>query len=185
MTRASLMARVTPNGPALGTPTVLVVLVTHDAADWIGDCLHGLATQTYPRLGIIAVDNASTDGTRQSLEQSLGAGRVLALDEDRGVAGAVQAALARAPAAAEADYLLVTHDDTALDPDCVTRLVEAAIGIQGVERVGVVGPKVVDWFEPRLLREVGRSTDRFGHPYTPLQDGEIDQGQFDRVLEVM
>ncbi len=179
------MAGATANDPALRTPTVLVLLVAHDAAGWIADCLRSLAAQSYPRMGVLAVDNASTDDTRQLLEQSLGAGRVLALDENRGVAGAVQAALARAPAAAEADYLLITHDDTAMDPDCVTRLVEAAIGIQGVERVGVVGPKVVDWAEPRLLREVGRSTDRFGHPYTPLQDGEIDQGQFDRVLEVM
>ena len=84
----------------------------------------------------------------------------------------MQAALASVPAAAAADYLLITHDDTAMDPDCVTRLVEAAIGIPGLEDVGVVGPKVVDWYEPRLLREVGRSTDRFGHPYTPLRGDE-------------
>ncbi len=179
------MAQATPTDPALRTPTVLAVLVTHDAAGWIRECLHALAAQTYPRLGVLAVDNASTDETRQILEASLGSGRVLALDENLGVAGAVQAALASVPAAAAADYLLITHDDTAMDPDCVTRLVEAAIGIEGLEDVGVVGPKVVDWHEPRLLREVGRSTDRFGHPYTPLQDGEIDQGQFDRVLEVM
>ena len=52
-------------------------------------------------------------------------------------------------------------------------------------KVAVVGPKIVDWDEPRVLREVGRSTDRFGHPFTPLQDGERDQGQYDRVLEVL
>ena len=179
------MAQATPTDPALRTPTVLAVLVTHDAAGWIRGCLQALAAQTYPRLGVLAVDNASTDDTREILEGSLGSGRVLALDHNLGVAGAVQAALASVPAATAADYLLITHDDTAMDPDCVTRLVEAAIGIPGLTDVGVVGPKVVDWFEPRLLREVGRSTDRFGHPYTPLQDGEIDQGQFDRVLEVM
>src|SRR4051812_32842314 len=117
------MAQATPTHPAPGTPTVLVVLVTHDAAGWIGECLHGLAAQTYPRVGVLAVDNASSDGTRALLEQSLGAGRVLALDENRGVSGAVQTALARAPATAEADYLLITHDDTVLDEDCVTRLV--------------------------------------------------------------
>ena len=44
------------------------------------------------------------------------------------------------PAAREADYLLVLHDDTALDPDAVTRLVEAAIGMR-VENVGVAGPR--------------------------------------------
>jgi hypothetical protein len=64
-------------------------------------------------------------------------------------------------------------------------MVEAAEGLRGVERVGIVGPKVVDWDEPAVLREVGRSTDRFGHPHTPLQDGELDQGQYDRILEVL
>jgi cellulose synthase/poly-beta-1,6-N-acetylglucosamine synthase-like glycosyltransferase len=92
------MAQATPTDPTLRTPTVLAVLVTHDAAGWIRECLHALAAQTYPRLGVLAVDNASTDETRQILEASLGSGRVLALDENLGVAGAVQAALASVPA---------------------------------------------------------------------------------------
>ncbi|MDX6560970.1 MAG: hypothetical protein QOD65_784, partial [Gaiellales bacterium] len=116
------MAQATPTDPALRTPTVLAVLVTHDAAGWIRGCLQALAAQTYPRLGVLAVDNASTDETREILEQSLGSGRVLALEDNLGVAGAVQAALASVPAATAADYLLITHDDTAMDPDCVTRL---------------------------------------------------------------
>src|SRR5439155_5857590 len=88
------------------------------------------------------------------------------------------------PVAHEADFLLLLHDDAALDPDAVTRLVEATT-LPGVDRVGVVGAKIVDWNSPRHLRDVGRSADRFGHPYSPLQAGEIDQGQFDRVLEVL
>jgi GT2 family glycosyltransferase len=134
-------------------------------------------------MGVVAVDNASRDGSGQLLTKALGQRRVIALEQARGLAGSVQAAL-ELPVAREADYLLVLHDDTALDPDAVTRLVEAAIGM-GVEDVGIVGPKVVDWDEPRLLLDVGRSADRFGHPYTPLQPGEIDQGQFDRVVEVL
>src|SRR4030095_8389205 len=55
----------------------------------------------------------------------------------------------------------------------------------GVEDVGIVGAKVVDRDDPKVLLDVGRSADRFGHPYSPLQPGEIDQGQFDRVLEVL
>lgn len=165
-------------------PSVLVVLVVRDAGDWLRECLRSLAAQTYPRLAVIAVDDASTDGSREMLEQALGAGRVLTLVEPRGFAGSVRAAL-EVPAAREADYLLVLHDDTTLDPDAAARLIDAAIGIEGVERVGVVGPKVVDRDDPRLLREVGRSIDRFGHPLSPLQDGEIDQGQYDRVLEVL
>jgi GT2 family glycosyltransferase len=169
--------------PSELAPSVLVVLVVRDAAGWLRGCLSALGSQTYPRMGVVAVDNASTDGSVKLLTKALGERRVIALKEGRGLAGSVRAAL-EFPVAREADYLLVLHDDTALDPDAVTRLVEAAIGM-GVEDVGVVGPKVVDWEEPRLLLDVGRSADRFGHPYTPLQPGEIDQGQFDRVVEVL
>ena len=160
------------------------MLVTRDAAGWLRECLQSLAAQTHPRLGVLAVDNGSTDGTIELLGQALGEQRVIALGENRGIAGALAAATELGPAQA-ADYLLLMHDDAALAPDAVARLVEAAEGIRGVERVGVVGPKVVDWDDRRILREVGRSTDRFGHPYSPLQDGERDQGQYDRVLEVL
>ncbi|MGH2595929.1 MAG: glycosyltransferase [Actinomycetota bacterium] len=169
--------------PSELAPSVLVVLVVRDAAGWLRGCLSALGAQTYPRMGVVAVDNASSDGSVDLLTQALGERRVIASEQERGLAGSVQAAL-EIPAAREADFLLVLHDDTALDPDAVTRLVEAAIGMR-VEDVGIVGPKVVDWDEPRLLRDVGRSADRFGHPYTPLQPGEIDQGQFDRVIEVL
>jgi len=169
---------------AVRDPSVLVVLVARDAAGWLRECLQSLASQTHARLGVVAVDNASTDATGDLLVQALGQQRVIRMQENRGLAGAVQAAI-QLPATQTADYLLVLHDDTALGPDAVARMIEAAEGIRGVERVGIVGPKVVDWENHRLLREVGRSTDRFGHPYTPLQDGELDQGQYDRVLEVL
>jgi GT2 family glycosyltransferase len=173
-----------PTTDAQRSPSVLVVLTVQDAAGWLRESLQALAAQTYPRLAVMAVDDGSTDGSGELLAQALGEGRVIRSSERRGPAAALEAAVS-IPAAAEADYLLVLHDDTALDPDAVTRLVEAAVGIPGVERVGVVGAKVVDWDDPRLLRDVGRSADRFGHPYAPLQPGEIDQGQFDRVLEVL
>ena len=160
------------------------MLVVHDGALWLRECLASLAAQTHPRLGVVAVDNASTDDSRAILAQALDEQRVIALPENVGLAGALKAAV-ELPGAEKADYLLVLHDDAALVPDAVARLVDAATGIRGVERVGVVGPKVVDWDDPRVLREVGRSTDAFGHPFTPLQDGEIDQGQYDRVLEVL
>lgn len=164
-------------------PSVLVVLVVHNAIGWLRECLSALAAQTYPRMGVVAVDNASADGSTDLLVRALGERRVLTLEDNRGLARSVHAALEH-PAARAADYLLVLHDDTALDPDAVTRLVDAAVGM-GVEDVGIVGPKTVDWEQPRLLLDVGRSADRFGHPYTPLQPGEIDQGQFDRVVEVL
>ena len=164
-------------------PSVLAVLVVRDAEAWLRETLASLAAQTYPRLAVLAVDNASGDGSRELLEQALGDRRVISLPEPRGLAGSLKAAL-ELPVASEADFVLLLHDDAAMDPDVVLHLVEAAVGI-GVDRVGVVGAKVVDWEQPRRLRDVGMSADLFGHAYAPLQPDEIDQGQFDRVLEVL
>jgi GT2 family glycosyltransferase len=160
---------------------VAIVLVVRDASRWLRECVEALSAQTHQLLGIVAVDNASTDGSRELLQQALGNERVVALRRNEGLPGAVRAAL-ELPVVREADYLLLLHDDTVLSPDAVARMVEAAETIDGV---GIVGPKVVDWEDPRVLREVGRSTDRFGFPYSPLEDGERDQGQYDRVREVL
>src|SRR5215211_1766169 len=166
------------------TPTVLALIVVADgAAPWIAACLRSLAHQSYPRLGVLAVDDATTDGSAEVLERALGPRRVLRNDHGLGPADSIRAALAR-PVAKGADFVLLVDPKASLDQEAVARLVEAAVGI-GVERVGIVGGKVVDRDRPRLLRDIGRSADRFGHPYSPLQPDEIDQGQFDRVLEVL
>jgi GT2 family glycosyltransferase len=113
------------------------------------------------------------------LAEALGEARVL-----EGAVGIGDAlAMASRPAASDAvDYYLLLHDDVALAPDAVERLVEAA---EAVESVGVVGAKLVDWENPRILRDIGWAADRFGHLYSPLEPGEIDQGQYDRIREVL
>jgi GT2 family glycosyltransferase len=168
-------------GPVVTAPSVLAVLVVHDAAPWLRRTLAALARQTHSPLGVLAVDSGSTDGSVEVLESALGKGRVLRLSRNDGFATAVRRALA-VPAASEADYVLLLHDDAMLAPDAVARMVEVAARVPGV---GLVGPKVLDSERPGVLLEVGHSSDRFGNPYSPLEVGEIDQGQYDATREVL
>jgi GT2 family glycosyltransferase len=161
-------------------PSVLAVLVARNGAAWLPRALRSLARQTHPRLGVLAVDNASTDGSAELLERALGARRVIRFDENLGFAGSIRRVL-EIPAARGADFLLFLHDDMALAPHAVARLVEEAGRVEGA---GVVGPKILDW-DGRVLLEVGFSTDRFGYPHSPLEEGEIDQGQYDAPREVL
>jgi GT2 family glycosyltransferase len=166
------------------TPSVLALIVVGpEASPSLRDCLVSLANQSYPRMGVLAVDDGADDGSREMLHRSLGPRRVLRNERRLGPAGAVRAALDR-PMAKGADFILIVDPSASLDRDAVGRLVESAVGI-GVEDVGIVGAKIVDKDRPRFLRDIGRSADRFGHPSSSLQPGEIDQGQFDRVLEVL
>src|SRR5919204_6382818 len=181
MAQLSTRASAPDRRPRRQQPSVLVVLVVRDGAPWLRDCLRSLGRQTYPRLGVVAVESGSTEGSVELLRRALGQDRVVSLSENRGLPAAVQAAL-RLDVAAGADYLLILHDDAALEPETVARLVEASERVDGV---GVAGPKVVDWENPRILRDVGSSTDRFGYPYSPLEENELDQGQYDRVRDVL
>src|SRR5689334_5090718 len=106
-------------------PSVLVVLVVRDGASWLRTCLRALASQTYPRIGVLAVDTGSTDGSAELLEAALGTDRVVRSDRGTGFAGAVGLAFG-SQAAQLADYVLLLHDDTSLDPGAVMAMVEAA-----------------------------------------------------------
>jgi GT2 family glycosyltransferase len=162
-------------------PSVLAVLVTKNGTPWLRRLLASVARQTHRRLGVLAVDNASSDGSADVLARVLGSRRVIRLDRDLGFGGAVRRAL-ELPAAGEADFVLFLHDDVALAPDAVERMVEAAGRLPGT---GAVGPKVLDWEQEQHLREVGFSADRFGYPHSPIEEDELDQGQYDAPREVL
>jgi GT2 family glycosyltransferase len=162
---------------------VLAILVARSSSPALRACLHALANQTYEAFGVLAIDDGTSDDTHDLLVRALDGARVLHNDEPIGYARSFAEALGQ-PVVSAADYLLLLHGDAVLDPDAVASLIEAT-ALQGTDRVGVVGAKVVDLDHARALRDVGRSVDRFGHAMSPLQAGEIDQGQFDRVLEVL
>jgi rhamnopyranosyl-N-acetylglucosaminyl-diphospho-decaprenol beta-1,3/1,4-galactofuranosyltransferase len=103
------------SSPPERAPSVLVVLAVRDAAEWLRECLQALAVQTYPRVGVLAVDDASTDGSNELLVQALGEGRVLRHDSRLGLSRSFDEAVAH-PVAAEADFILLLHDDAVLDP---------------------------------------------------------------------
>src|SRR3954463_15089993 len=180
--RTASSPSVAPASASTRTPSVLAILVVRAADPALRPCLHALASQTYEQFGVLAVDDATDDDAHDLLERALGASRVIRNDERLGYARSFAVALEQ-PAVAAADHVLLLHGDTVLDEDAVACLVEATL-LQR-EPAGIVGAKVVDLDRPRELRDVGRAVDRFGHAISPLQPGEIDQGQFDRILDVL
>jgi GT2 family glycosyltransferase len=145
-----------------------------------------LSSQTYPHLDVLVVDDASPD-TRQKPSMKRIAKRHLRnvrwgyvrTPRPLGFGGAINWALSRVKA--DAELLLFIHDDAAMDPDSLEKMVAR---MQADELCAIVGPKVVDWDDPRRLEEVGMAVDRLGYPYKGLEDHEIDLGQHDQSVEV-
>ncbi|MGH2726145.1 MAG: glycosyltransferase family 2 protein, partial [Actinomycetota bacterium] len=132
--------------------SVLVLLVASNGDPWLREVIEGIRNQTHDDIAVIAVDNASTDGSRKLLEKAFGRDNVVGLDRRVGFGRALAAALkVVAERAIPADAFLILHDDAVMDPESVESMLDAMTR----ERVGIVGAKLVEYDQPEVLQEVG------------------------------
>jgi GT2 family glycosyltransferase len=178
-TEAAEEPRRTPRqrAPKQLSADVTAVLVAHDGAAWLPEVLSALAVSTRTPARVVCVDTGSTDGSAELMAAAYG--EVLRLPRDTGYGAAVAAALESAPATT---WLWLLHDDVEVEPTTLQHLLEYSVTSPSA---AVLGPKVRDWNDPRLLVEVGLTTDAAGHRETGLERREYDQGQHDAVRDVL
>jgi len=104
-------------------PLVSVVVVTYDGWEHTRRCLESLLeSETWPRLEVIVVDNASRDGTPERLREIEAREprlRVIRNPENRGFAAANNQGMA----AARGDIVVLLNNDTVVPPGLLGRLV--------------------------------------------------------------
>jgi len=141
--------------------------------------IRALRTQSYPIQRCIGANTGSADRSDILLTELIGAESVCPLDRSASFATAVDVALAH-PAAAPGDegveWIWLLHDDCEPASDALEKLLRAAVRDRGI---AVVGPKIRDLTDRRVLREAGVTIDRAGRRVTGIEPGEIDQGQHD------
>jgi GT2 family glycosyltransferase len=154
-------------------PHVLsVILNTNRRADTLA-CLASLQQSSYLRHTTIVLDNGSTDGSVESIRSSFPAVRIVALVENRGYAGNNNVGL-QAAVAEGADWVFVLNEDTTVDSECLSRLVEVA---ESDARNGFVGPMVYHHDEPDVIQSAGGMLTRLWEARHWGQN-EDDRGQF-------
>src|SRR5688572_25398397 len=100
---------------------VSVTIVTYNSGRFIKRCLESVLAQKYPHLQIIVVDNNSTDGTVDILEQFDDRCTIVYNDENIGFAGAQNQAIGMS----NSEWVLTLNPDVLLLPNFIQALVEA------------------------------------------------------------
>jgi len=101
---------------------VSVTLITYNSGRFIKRCLESVLEQKYPSLELVIIDNASTDGTVDILEQFQDSCRIYYNDENIGFAAAQNQAIGLGGG----EWILTLNPDVLLEPNFIAALVEAA-----------------------------------------------------------
>ncbi|WP_047867385.1 glycosyltransferase family 2 protein [Nocardiopsis sp. RV163] len=169
---------------------VTAVIVSHDGARWLPETMQELRGQSWPVQRAVAADTGSTDDSAEVLARFLPADAVVELPADTGYGDAVRAALElpRSTSAVRGfdedatEWIWLIHDDLTPDRDALAHLLDAA---DQDPRAAVLGPKLRDWFDRRLLVEAGVTIDGAGRRETGLEQREFDHGQHDGTRQVL
>lgn len=166
--------------PTVSPADVAAIMVVHNGADWLARTLVSLARlDDRPGL-LIAVDAASTDGSRELLDKAVDEGL---LDEvvdapAGGFGSALQSVVPLLPP--DHVWLWLLHDDAEPRRDALHHLLLAASSDH--EPVDVLFPALL---QPRRrnhatrVSEVGQSITATGDRFLSVEPGDVDQRQVD------
>jgi len=132
-----------------------LILNTNRRADTL-ECLGSLGKSTYPNLCILVVDNASTDGSIEAIQEQYPEVDIHRLIENKGYTGNNNVGIQKALAAGS-EWIFILNEDTTVSANCILDLVKAG---EVDQKVGIVGPLVYHYDEPGIIQSAGVVMDR-------------------------
>lgn len=109
-----------------GLPRTGAVILNWNLPDQTLACAQSLRESSLPIDSLLVVDNGSTDDSAGVLRRALGANDVLALPENTGFSGGMNAGI-REMRDRGMDYILVMNNDITVAPDMLRKLVDAGV----------------------------------------------------------
>jgi len=158
-------------------PPVVAAVVVHEPGAWFGESLQALAKQDYPNLQTLVFVTSGSEVTAE-IRRHLPDAIVRTVDGNPGY-GPLMNEIGRL-VEGDGGFFCLLHDDVALEPDAVSRLMEEMFR----SNAGIVGPKLVMWDDPTIVQSVGFGVDRIGEVSSIADVGEKDQEQHDAVRDV-
>ncbi len=136
---------------------VSVIIPNWNGGEWLDGCLNALKSQDYRDFEILVIDDASTDGSSNHLEERFPMVRVLRLTEHHGFAKAVNAGVM----ATSGDYVVLLNNDTLPSNSFIKNLVQAMDTMPS--DVGSLASCMRSMDNPMLLDDAGDILTWYGY----------------------
>jgi GT2 family glycosyltransferase len=163
----------------LTSACVITVILNTNRRDDTLATLESLAKSSYTNHKVILLDNASTDGSVETIRSQFPQVQIIKLEENLGYAGNNNVGISAAMDQG-ADWVFVLNEDTIVDPDCIGMMIDAA---GDYPDAGILGPLVYHFNEPEVIQTAGGQIDPHWETHH-LGQNQLDKGQFVGVREV-
>jgi GT2 family glycosyltransferase len=157
-------------------PLISIVIPNYNGARYIGNCLRSLQSQSYTKMEIVVVDNASEDQSREMVLETASQAILLRNDRNMGFAGGANAGIR----ASHGDWIAVLNNDTEAAEDWLAECVQA---IQSHPDAAFLACRIVEFFDRRRLFSAGDCFLRAGIGYRRGQEQE-DREDFQQECEI-
>ncbi|MEZ7988421.1 MAG: glycosyltransferase family A protein [Candidatus Poseidoniaceae archaeon] len=126
-----------------GKPLVSVTVCVRDGVDWVDGCLESLTAQTHRPLEIIAIDDGSSDGSKEKLlawHQEEGEIPIRIFTQDaKGLSAGRQLALKQT----QGEWVAITDIDVRPEPDWISNMILEIQPIDSQEQVVAITGRTV------------------------------------------
>lgn len=160
-------------------PRVDVIVLNWNGRNDTLECLKSLKKCQYANFAIRLVDNGSSDQSVSTVRDLFhdvvitenGSNLGFAEGNNKGILESLRS---------NVDFILLLNNDTTVDPELLTALVDAA---DRFPQAGVFGAKMYYYSDPKRLWYAGGYWDAGSLSFNEYGSGEIDSGQYDTAQE--
>jgi len=129
-------------------PLVSIIVLNWNGKKYLEACFCSLEKQTYPNLEIILVDNASIDGSVDSMRSRFSKVKIIENNANLGFGGGNNVGIK----ASKGKYIMVINNDTEVDANCVEELVKV---MERDDNIGSCATKILAYYNRDIIDVAG------------------------------
>lgn len=153
-----------------------VIIPNYNGIKFIENCMKALEKETSVKYHICVVDNGSTDGSKEWVEQNCPYAEVISMGKNTGFCGAVNAGIR----ASKTPYVILLNNDTEVAYGFVKELENA---LEREKKSFSVSAKMIDLYHKDILDGAGDLYCALGWAFA-LGKGKTVEGNYEKFREV-